>query len=568
MDTYRTRTVALAALVVGGMLLAACAGAGDRSTTGQGEGIDRGAQEEQVADDWDAEFDITLNNWTTKSIEVAVIVDPNQRADGKQLISISPPPSTDGSPTAAAQWQAAGRSRLIVVPPAPAGGATASQVDVHVQQKLNSTPSQTDRASKPDADGSQNVLLVLPTAQLRFRLDYDWQRADDCTHGNSYGPTGCDYHRTRTMNVQTRDATGWMADYQTVQQCLDPMRLTNFEQEIGDATQPWNARPMDTFNTVTVDFRAPSTIATSPCPAAEFPNLRLPGMSLAPDSQPAAHERVNLSGKRFPDAQMPGVDLSYAKLAGVDLSSARRANLAYARLAHTDLTDATFSDAILAGADFTGATVTNASFRNAVLYDVDLSTTTGTLPWQNLAGAHLCRTKLPESTIEDYKATTKRTDPPDVDGSCDEKITGMMGSAPGNVALVDTNSSVPLTLAAQSGSFDCAMASVAGAFSTLAWPAPACWGIYGSSRLIEKGIPDDDVPRTTTTLKGQTPPHNALHNGSIDLGGTGASLPTDGLSLSSGTLPEGWTQIVCLFVQRDPETNSCQDLHRPLQPTA
>lgn len=522
------------------------------------DGPDRDAQQQDVGTGWDLEFHVLFRNATSKPVEIGVATDPALGPDHKQLVSVA----TDG-----VQWQSAGSGRVLVVPPSPDGGLTVKEVDLFVQQKVGAPRVRKDQPIKPDSDGSQDLLVSLPTMQLRFRQDYDWQRADGCGNTPLGGQGPCDYTRVSTMNVQTRFANGWQAGYSSIHKCLDPTELVNFDTEIGDPTKSWNAKPADDFDTVTIDLRSPTTMAKQVCPDTSYPGTVLTAMSLAPTSKPSATDRVNWSGKKLPDAQLAGADLSWANLSGLDLSGDHRANLAYARLRHTNLRGAILSDAILAGADLTGADVTNASFRDALLYDVDLSTTTGTLLWQDVQGAHFCNTTLPAATIADYQLATGATDPPDTNGSCDEKITAAMGAPAGGTVLVDTNSSVPLTLLTQSSSFDCSLPSAVGSFGSLPLPAAGCTGSYGSSRLIEQGVPDDDVERTTTTLPGQNPPLSAIRDGSIQFGPAGPTGAVDGLSLSVGPLSSGWSSIVCLFVQRDPETGVCQDRHRALAPT-
>lgn len=567
----RTRTTP-AILIALGLLLgvtSACSSDGSPSADGTPTSKpDRGAQENRVAGDWDVEFNVLINNSTLKPMEVGVSLDPHNVPNGEQNVV---------SATPGIQPQAAGNGTVFVVPPSPDGGETASQLNLYVQEKIGTSMVRENRAQRPDVEGPQDLLIVLPTAQLRFRVDYSW-KSENCGH-NPYGTSPCDYRRIGTMNIQTRDATGFQIPISTLQarQCFDPMNMPNFKAEVGGLDQAWNAKPVADLDTVTVDYRSATTMTpiAAKCTEAKYPAVRLPGISLAPATKPVEDtKRFNLSGRNLPGAEMPGIDLTYANLDSTDFTGAGRSNLAYARLAHANLVNTIFTGANLAGADLTDADVTDASFRNTILYDVDLTAAklkdNRILPWANVSGAHLCRTKLPAATIADYVATIPDADPdgPDLNGSCGESIASMMGRLGANAVLVDTNSSVPLTLVRQYGSFDCAMASSAGSFGLLPWPATACWGTYGSSRLIEKGIPDDDVARTTTTLKGQTPPRNALRNGSFILDARGANTPLNGLSLNTEALPEGWKGLVCLFVQRDPETNACLDQHRALQPSA
>ena len=134
-----------------------------------------------------------------------------------------------------------------------------------------------------------------------------------------------------------------------------------------------------------MDVRSGSTVKSdmvdNPCKDPSYAGSWLPATSLAvPDA--AVGKGVQLTGKQFPAARWEGADLRGIDLADADFSTGARADLAYADLEKADLANATFNNAILVGADFTGAKVTDAFFRNALLTDVDLSKTTGELPWE------------------------------------------------------------------------------------------------------------------------------------------------------------------------------------------
>ncbi len=545
---------ALVGTVVLAALLASCS---SDASDGDAERPDRGAQEQSVGTGWDVEFDVKISNASTKPLEVGVSYDPNNRPLFKELIS---------SDTPGIESQAAGAGRAFVVPPTP-DGTTAQELDLFIQQKIGSERTiERQGNEKPADEGSQELLIVLPTIQLRFRTDYVWT-SQGCRSGWGKGDLTCTWLRTATVNIQTRGGDGYQRHYEDMQYCYDPTRLPNFAAEIGDPAQYWNAVPASSIDTITIDVRGAADLA-KPCTTtpvgqtpASYPSAWLPGMSLSAGDNPGA--RLNLENLRLSEAQMPGIDLRKANLTSTDFTGNRRANLAYAQLDGATLTKTNFSDAILVGASFDGATITDARFPNALLTDVDLSTTKGTLPWEKVSGAQLCRTKLPQATIDDF-ASKNGGQQPDLNAACGDKLSKMMGAAGGDLMLVDTSSMVPVTLLGQSGTFDCAMPSTVGAFGTIPHPPAGCQGYYGSSRLVDESSLDDDTPRTTTTVAGRQPPLDIVHDGGFTLNPAGPTGATDGLSLSSDTLTNGWTAIACLAGLHDRISGTCRDEHIPL----
>jgi hypothetical protein len=562
-----TSALVLAATL--GALLASCSsGDGDAGDADAEVGRpDRGAQEQGVRG-WEVEFVVKIANASSKPLEVGVSHDPQGRFE--QLISSVDPTDPTYSRLAVIQPQGAGSVKALVVPASP-DGTTEQELDLLVQQKIGTDSTYVNSSQSQPAGATQDLMIVLPTIQLRFRTDYVWE-LQRCTGQVTLGSKRCTWERKATVNIQTRGGDGYQRHYQDMQYCYDPTRLPNFGSEIGDPAQYWNAVPAERISTITIDVRGAADMA-KPCtttpegqPPKNYPAAFMPGMSLSPGDNPGPG--LNLARLRLADAQMPGIDLRKANLTASDFSGTRRANLAYAQLDGTSLGAVNFSDAILVGASFDGATLVDAKgnaalFPGAVLTDVDLSKTTGALPWNNISTAKFCRTTLPESTLQEYRSKNGGEDP-DLNAACGDKLSSIMGASGGNVMLVDTSSMVPLTLLLQSGSFDCPMPSAVGSFGAIPHPAPTCWGYYGSSRLIDSTSLDDDTSRTTTTIAGRQPPPDIVHDGGFTLASAGPTSPVDGLSISSGPLTNGWTGIACLAVLHDRTSGTCKDEHVPL----
>ena len=107
-------------------------------------------------------------------------------------------------------------------------------------------------------------------------------------------------------------------------------------------------------------------LSASQCVNADFRELaRLP----APGENAAAVKTTRLE-----NAQLGGVNLSYARLAGVEAENANfaDANFNNSRLMRAKLKNAVMHDAILTGTDFSGADLTDADMRGAVERDIRL----------------------------------------------------------------------------------------------------------------------------------------------------------------------------------------------------
>lgn len=557
MRRSRTRRWALALLAASGALaasLASCSSDTIEPAAVSTETEDRGATEDAVSSSWESEFTITIENKSSKPMEIGVSPDP-AGSSGARVQKVTAQP-------ASYQPQEAGTGRVYVVP-ASKDGITAQKIDLLVQHRLDVSRTSQTQGQPGGIDNPQNLLISLPTLQLRFRIDYGWtsqcHQEDKLVGRQISRVTFCDNTRVSTVNIQTKYGNGWQYGYASIGNCFDPLTMPKFGTEIGDPTKYWNAKPAATFNTVTLEVLGVSEMheRLKACTNSTYSNVYLPAMSLGPAG--SSTEGISLTKRVLPQAQMPGIDLAHANLAGTTFAGTPRSNLAYANLSNATLTGTVFASAILVGARFDGADVTDAKFDQALLYDVDLSKATGDLPWENVSNAYMCRTKLPQSTIDSYYADKKNTAPISsmLNVHCANKLTSDLDQAA--TMIVDTSSSVPLTLVQQYGNFDCALPSTVGSYGQI-WTSQ-CSGKFGSSRLVETEATDVNTARTTTTVAGSTYPPSALRDGSVEVAPTAANGPHDGLATSLGPLPGGYTGIICSFLARNPETGGCRDQH-------
>lgn len=546
--TARTGS-ARAALALAMALLAtttACSSDGVAATSpptsaaaGTPTGADRGATEDKVDPDWDTDFTVSIVNSSTAPVEVGVSMDPRPGGDKEQYV---------GPSGAATSFTPAGKGRLLVVPAATSTTAS-KRVDMVVKQKLGLTPQHTTTTGRPDAISEvQDLLISLPTMQVRFKITYAW--SSNCVQKTDYAypyhHDECSNDRKATVNIQTRTGDGYQLGYNKIATCLNPVRIEEIGSAISDPTAYWNAVPIERFNQLTIDVLPASKLSTDTCTGDPIVGVAAPGMSLAPLSKPAS--RLNLSEKHFSAPNFAGTDLAWADLSGAEMSGFPRANLAYADLRSADLTGTVLTDANLVGTRLDGALVdADTSFDGALLFGTDLSKVDiqpvapdkpAELPWTSFDDALFCNTKLPQSMIDAYVASWGVE--PDLDAHCGDKLSAHLEGMGVSGTIVDASSAMPITLAQQNGSFDCPAPSTVGSFRVV-YVGSNCSGSYAA-----------------TSLPGPTP------TGSVDVGTGGPVNATGGLAIAKTAPAGGWTGLVCSSALAGVATDGCTDAHREL----
>ena len=153
------------------------------------------------------------------------------------------------------------------------------------------------------------------------------------------------------------------------------------------------------------------------CPKCDLAGADLSGAKLAganltyANLDKARFFRAELAGANLSEAVLTGADLFNADLTGVDLSGANLidaymedTNLQDANLAGADLTKAYLEATDLTGANLTMANLTGAFLEGTNLENADLTgavLTDAKLNWvKNLSKAILCRTTMPDATVD------------------------------------------------------------------------------------------------------------------------------------------------------------------------
>ncbi len=486
----RTRMLARvgAALLLAATAATACSSSDDAAGKAKPDKATRQADADIAAGDWDFELNVDVTNAMGRPVEIGQVAQAGSY--GETYVS-------------GGTWKAAGDAKTVVVPAASNDGNTAGHVPIFIQMKDGRKSPTQDRSASQPGDTHEDVLLVLPTVQLRLQLRHTWVHDPD-SHciANAFAGNECFWVRRNTIAVQIRQADGFQWGLDGSLSCLDPTTITG---DLGDRTQAWNTFATNQMNSVKVHFRSGQELATDnakPDVAScwglkkELKGVRLPGMSFRDTGATAASSTTsdgpNLSGTQLPGAQLPGADFHGLKMKGVSFVGDDPANLAYADFSGADLTDVDFSNADLTGANFEGATIDSSTrFVGALLADVDLSFLDTPLTPEQIYGAGLCRTKLPVPAADaPTTTTTTPLEPPRFEGPngiCSLPFGSIVANR-GAGALLMSAGPDPLVLASGGGDLDaCPRASTVGPHMVILAPSSGCTTVMASQTAVSGG---------------------------------------------------------------------------------